>query len=186
MARSFLFKERTAGVPERLLSCHVSAFTEVSADENREFPCAGPTRSSTPYSPHIDPRTASTARVTSAWLARRRSRRPEGALRSTSTDPFNRHLQPTLLFSKTKTHVSCGYRFTARASPSLTDEPLGITPSRLTSSVPRLRRLLCSVLCHTRPARPSPMTPRHLPQRSSIPEDPSRQARSRTVPPDFP
>lgn len=79
MARSLLFKERTAGVPKRLMSYHLPALTKVSTSKNREFPCAGPTRSSTPYSPHIDPRTASTARVTSARLARSRLERPEGA-----------------------------------------------------------------------------------------------------------
>jgi hypothetical protein len=54
--------------PECLLPCHVPAYSEEHTSENRKFPCAGPIRLSDPYSPHIDPRTASTVRVASVRL----------------------------------------------------------------------------------------------------------------------
>jgi hypothetical protein len=175
MARSFVFMERTAGVPNACCRVTYPHTPKSTRARTESFPALGLFAS-----PILIRLTSTPApRQRFEWpqpgYACDRSERPEGAHCSTSTGSSDRLLQPT--FSIFKDENLRLVRLPDHCEGQALRSPMNLSGTRRVGSHRTGLAFvvsLCSVLCHTRPARPSPMTPRHLLQRSGIPGDPPR------------
>jgi hypothetical protein len=138
MARSSVFNERAAGVPNAY--CRVAYPNDPKNIRARteSFPALGLFASPLliRLTSTLEPRQR--FEWSQPWLACDRAERPEGAHCSTNTGSSDRLLQPTSSIFKDENPASRAATGSLQgSSPPLPDEPLGFTPSRLTSDGPR-------------------------------------------------